>query len=308
MKNVLFIAALALCACQTPMAEYDASGAFEANEIMVSAQQTGQIMSLNIHEGDKLAALQTVGSIDIANLMLQKAQAEARITALQEKLNSASPQIEVVKKQIAVLQSQIGYLTKEKTRVEKLLKADAATQKQLDDLNGKLDEAQTQLGVYQQQIALNEANVSLQNRSIMSERAPLEKSVAQIEDLIHKGTIINPVKGTVLTQYAYAGEMATVGKVLYKVAALDTLLLRAYITGAQLPALKLGQTIQVRTDDGTGKYKSYTGTVSWISDKAEFTPKTIQTKDERQNLVYAIKVRVANDGFLKLGMYGEVKF
>ncbi len=167
---------------------------------------------------------------------------------------------------------------------------------------------QKQIEVTKQQIALDESNVSTQNRNVFSEKDPLEKSVAQIQDQINKGRIINPINGTVLTKYALAGEMITTGKALYKIANLDTLTLRAYITGSQLTTIKLGQQVQVLIDKGKKEYSQYAGTISWISDKSEFTPKTIQTKDERADLVYAIKIRVKNDGFIKIGMYGEVKF
>lgn len=308
MKNIIiYTAIIVLTACNTKKS-FDASGTFEADEIIVSAQQTGQILSLNIHEGDKLLPNEEIGKIDVTNLQLQRAQTEAQIDALQEKLNTSQPQTVLVEKQISVQQSQLDYLLNEQRRTENLVKAEAIPKKQLDDINIKVDEARKQLDVLRQQIALNKSNIHTQNKTVLSEKEPLEKSVAQIQDAISKGTIINPVKGNVLTQYAYAGEMTSVGKSLYKIANIDTITLRAYITGAQLPTIKLGQVVQVRTDDGKGNYKNYNGTIYWISDKAEFTPKTIQTKDERQDLVYAIKISVANDGYLKIGMYGEVIF
>jgi len=188
------------------------------------------------------------------------------------------------------------------------LEADATTQKQVDDINAQVEETKRQIAVSQQQINLYNSNIATQNRSVLSEKAPLQKSIAQIEDQISKGQIVNPVKGTVLTKYAMQGEMATIGKPLYKIADIDTITLRAYITGSQLPQIKLGQQVKVLIDSGAHGYKEYPGTISWISDKSEFTPKTIQTKDERANLVYAIKIRVKNDGYLKIGMYAEVKF
>jgi membrane fusion protein YbhG len=308
MKNIILICAsvIFLNACNNNKKDFDASGSFEADEVIVSAQQSGQILSLNIHEGDKLSANEEIGKIDVTNLQLQREQTEARINALQEKLNKPAPQTALVEKQIGVQQSQLDYLLHEQQRMQNLVKAQAATQKQLDDINEKVDEAKKQLAVLQQQIALNKSNVSTQNKTVLSEKDPLQKTVAQIQDEINKGTIINPVKGTVLTQYAYAGEMTTTGKSLYKIANIDTITLRAYITGAQLPTIKLGQKVQVRTDNGKGNFKNYNGTIYWVSDKAEFTPKTIQTKDERQDLVYAIKISVVNDGYLKIGMYGEV--
>jgi HlyD family secretion protein len=310
MKKIITIgtAVIFLLACNNNKKDFDASGSFEADEVIVSAQQSGQILSLDIHEGNKLSANQEIGKIDVTNLQLQRAQTEAKISSLNDKLNTAAPQTVLVEKQISVQQSQLDYLLNEQRRTENLLKADAATQKQLDDINAKVDEAKRQLSVLKQQIALNQSNVHTQNKTVLSEKDPLQKTVAQIQDEINKGTIINPVKGIVLTQYAYAGEMTSAGKSLYKIANTDTITLRAYITGAQLPTIKTGQRVQVRTDDSKGNFKNYNGTVYWISDKAEFTPKTIQTKDERQDLVYAIKISVVNDGYLKIGMYGEVIF
>jgi HlyD family secretion protein len=196
----------------------------------------------------------------------------------------------------------------EKTRTENLIKADAATQKQLDDINALIDQLKKQIAVSEQQIALDRSNVSTQNRSVLSEKKPLEKSVAQIEELISKGQIVNPVTGTVLTKYAMEGELAAMGKPLYKIANLDTLTLRAYITGTQLAEIKLGQTVKVLVDSGAKGSREYTGTIYWVSDKSEFTPKTVQTRDERANLVYAIKISVKNDDYLKIGMYREVDF
>jgi HlyD family secretion protein len=154
---------------------------------------------------------------------------------------------------------------------------------------------------------VQKTNIDNQNRSVLSEASPLEKSVAQYRDQVQKGVIANPTRGTVLTNYALQGEVVTMGKALYKIANLDTLTLRAYITGTQLSGVRLGQTVQIRIDSGDKNYRQYEGILTWVSDKSEFTPKTIQTRDERANLVYAIKIRVKNDGFLKIGMYAEVK-
>jgi HlyD family secretion protein len=299
---------LLFTSCNQDKLKTDASGVFESDEVIVSAEQNGKILSFPIVEGDTINKGTVVGNIDISNVELQKQQVQATIQALKEKTTNPNPQIGLVKKQLIVLQSQLAQQLREKTRTENLLKADAATQKQLDDINAQIDQLQKQIAVSQQQIALDASNVATQNRTIFSEQNPLEKSVAQIQDQINKGQIINPITGTILTKYALQGEMTTIGKALYKIANLDTLTLRAYITGSQLTSVKLGQQVKVYTDDGAKNYKEYTGMVSWISDKSEFTPKTIQTKDERANLVYAIKIRVKNDGYLKLGMYGEVKF
>ncbi len=305
---VLFSAALFLSACSGKQDEYNASGNFEADETIVSAEQNGQLLSFTVNEGDSLAKGDTVGQIDVTTPILQKEQAQASIQALHERTTDPRPQLELVEKQLTVQQSQLQQQLRERTRTENLVKADAATQKQLDDINAGIDQLQKQINVTKQQLSVEQTNIANQNRSVLSEAPPLEKSVAQYEDQIRKGMVINPVSGTVLTSYALQGEMATVGKALYKIADLDTLILRAYVTGAQLPGIRLGQTVQVRIDSGNNGYKQYQGTLTWISDKSEFTPKTIQTKDERANLVYAIKVRVKNDGFLKIGMYAEAKF
>jgi HlyD family secretion protein len=299
---------LLAASCHDNRPETDASGVFESDEVIVSAEQTGKLLSFPIREGDTLHKGALAGNIDINNVILQKQQVQASIQALRRKTTNPGPQIELVKRQLEVQLSQLAQQQREKTRTENLLKADAATQKQLDDINSQIDQLQKQIAVSRQQIALDNSNIATQNRTVYSEQDPMEKSVAQIQDQIDKGQVINPITGTVLTKYALEGEMTTTGKALYKIANLDTLTLRAYATGAQLTAIRLGQPVKVYTDDGAKNYKPYTGQIYWISDKSEFTPKTIQTKDERANLVYAVKIRVKNDGYLKIGMYGEVKF
>lgn len=302
----IFIAAAIFTSCSPKEIDYDAAGNFEADEIIVSAQQNGQLLSFNVEEGATLNSGATIGQIDVTGVILQKEQVQASIKALHEKTTDATPQLDLVRKQLAVQQSQLAQQLKEKARMENLVKADAATQKQLDDVTALVDQLQKQINATKQQVIVEETNVANKNRNVLSEKNPMEKSVAQFDDQIRKGQVINPVTGTVLTRYALQGETVTTGKALYKIANLDTLLLKAYVTGAQLSQIKLGQQVQVRIDNGEKNYKNYTGTITWISDKSEFTPKTIQTKDERANLVYAIKVRVKNDGFLKIGMYGEV--
>ena len=304
---LLVLTALA-SSCNQNKIKTDASGVFESDEVIVSAQQNGQILSFPIKEGDTIRKGAIIGNIDMSNTIIQKQQVQATIQALGEKTTNPLPQIELVKTQVAVQRSQLAQQERERTRTENLLKADAATQKQLDDINAAIDQLKKQIAVNEQQIALDKSNIATQNSTVLSEKAPLEKSAAQIQDAINKGKIVNPISGTVLTKYALEGEMTTTGKALYKIADLDTLTLRAYVTGSQLTDVKLGQRVKVYTDDGAKNYKEYVGQVSWISDKSEFTPKTIQTKDERANLVYAVKIRVKNNGYLKLGMYGEVKF
>jgi len=206
------------------------------------------------------------------------------------------------------LQTQLDNLNHEKMRIESLLKADAATGKQLDDINFQIESVKKQIAVNQQQIAVQINNINTANRSVLSEAPPLQKQIAELQDKQGRAKITNPLNGTVLTKYAMEGEITSAGKALYKIADLSTIILRTYITGTQLSEIKLGQTVKVFVDESEKKYKEYAGTITMISDKAEFTPKTIQTKDERANLVYAVKVSVKNDDYLKIGMYGEISF
>ena len=232
---------------------------------------------------------------------------EASIQALNEKTSDVSPQVKLLEDQSMVQESEFYNMMNEKTRIENLLKQDAATSKQLDDINAQIDVVKKQMSVTKQQIDVQKNNIATQNRSILSEGKPMEKRVAQLQDQLKKSNIVNPINGTVITKYAEEGEFTSSGKALYKIADLSTINLRAYVTGTQLSQIKLGQPVKVLVDNGPDKYKEYSGTITWISEKAEFTPKTIQTKEERANLVYATKIKVKNDGLLKIGMYGEVK-
>ncbi|MDP4263781.1 MAG: HlyD family efflux transporter periplasmic adaptor subunit [Bacteroidota bacterium] len=299
---------LFVTACNNKNGNYDASGTFEVDEVVVSSLATGKILSFNIEEGSVIHKDSIVGQVDPTGLNLQKQEVEATIESLGQQTANVEPQVKLLEDQLAVQQSQLANLLHEKTRIENLLKQDAATGKQLDDINAQVDVVQKQINVMQQQINVQKNNVGTQNRGILSQGKPLKKRAAQIEDQLQKTNIMNPVGGTVITKYAEAGEMTSGGKALYKIADLSIMTLRAYITGTQLSQVKLGQQVKVLVDDGADKYKEFPGTITWISDKAEFTPKTIQTKDERANLVYAMKVKVKNDGYLKIGMYGEVKF
>ena len=288
--------------------EADASGTFEVDEVVVSSEVTGQIKALNISEGSVLQKDSVVGYIDSVPLQLQKEEVVATINALQQKTMDVGPSVKLLKDQIAVQKVQLANALYEKARIERLIKADAATTKQLDDQNALIDVLQKQIAVNEQQIKVQESTTGTQNSSVMSQSKPLQKSVAQIEDQLKRTNITNPVNGTVLTKYAMAGEFTTPGKALYKIGDLSVITLRAYITGTQLAQIKLGQLVKVLVDSTAEQYRKYPGEITWISDKAEFTPKTIQTKDERANLVYAIKIHVKNDGLLKIGMYGEVNF
>ena len=297
-----------IAGCNLNNQSFDAQGTFEADEVIVSSEVPGKILTLNLDEGSVLAKDSIVGVIDSVPLQLQKAQIEATIGTLHEKTMDVRPEIKLLNDQIAVLKVQLENALYERARTERLIKADAATTKQLDDINTQINVLQKQIAVNEQQIKVQETTTGTQNNSVLSEYKPLKKSVAQIEDQIRRANIINPINGTVLTKYAMAGEVTSAGKALYKIADLSVITLRAYITGTQLAQIKLNQPVTVLVDSNATKYRKYTGIITMISDKAEFTPKTIQTKDERANLVYAIKIHVKNDGYLKIGMYGEVKF
>jgi len=299
---------LAIISCQNKKEDFDASGSFEAEETIISAQVTGTLTNFNLEEGQLLETGQYVGSIDSVQLYLKKKQLEAQIKAIGSKTPQIQMQTGTFKKQLALTQSQINTLLIEKKRTENLLKVDAATRKQLDDINGQLDMLEKQLDVIRNQDIAQTSALSTQKSGLLSERSPLEVQVEQMNDQLSKCRIVNPLKGTVLTKYMETNEMAVTGKPLYKIADLTGIIMRAYITGDQLSTIKLNQKVRVLVDDGRDKYKEYQGVITWISNKAEFTPKTIQTKDERANMVYAIKAIVKNDGFLKIGMYGEVKF
>lgn len=301
-------AAVLLTACNGNGNDFDASGTFEADEVIVSSELSGKITSFNLEEGMIIPKDSIIGTIDATNIALQKEQVEASIEALNQKTADVSPQVKLLQDQIAVQKSQLDNLLHERTRIENLLKADAATQKQLDDINNNIDVLNKQINVTQQQINVQQNNIATQNRGILSESKPLSKRAAQLKDQLDKANIVNPVGGTVITKYAEAGEVTNAGKALYKIADLSEITLRAYITGGQLSEVKLGQQVKVLVDDGDDKYKEFPGIITWVSDKAEFTPKTIQTKEERANLVYAMKIKVKNDGTMKIGMYGEVKF
>lgn len=321
-KLLLPAVVIVFVSCNSGKAQYDATGSFETDEVIVSAEANGKILQFNVEEGATLSKDSVVGKIDPTAIELQKEQASSSVEALQQKTNNAAPQVNVLeaqlqlqRKQIDVDETQLNVLEKEQLRFQKLVAADAVPAKQLDDITGqvsvlreKIVAAKTQLKVLQSQINAQRQLVAIQNRGILSEKDPMQKKVAQLQDQLNKTIISNPVTGTVLTKYADAGEFTSVGKPLYKIADLSVMKLRAYITGDQLAQVKLNQPVKVMVDDGKGKMREMSGTISWISDKAEFTPKTIQTKDERANLVYAMKVNVVNDGYLKIGMYGEVIF
>jgi HlyD family secretion protein len=291
---LILIIQVLLISCGNNGPAYDATGTFEANDIIVSAGAMGNLSQLKVEEGMEVQAGEVVGFIDTAQLYLKKLQLQAQIRAVLSRQPDVS-------RQIAIIQEQILTANREKVRVENLFRAGAATQKQLDDLNA-------QISILQKQLDAQQSTLQITSESISMEVAPLTYQIAQIDDQLINSYVTQPVNGTVLLKYAEENEFVTPGKAIYKTADLDMMTLRAYITGDLLPLVQINQPATVFIDGGAGELVELKGTVAWIADKAEFTPKTIQTKDERANLVYAVKIRVPNNGSIKIGMYGEVLF
>ena len=286
--------AMMMAACGEKAAEYDASGVFETTDVIASAKATGELLSFTAEEGMDVKAGQQLGEIDVKQLELKRDQLAATKTAtMSRRLDQG--------RQVAGIRQQITNLQREKARFEAMLQDGAATQKQVDDLG-------YQIAVLERQLAATGEQLSTQNSSIDSQSGSIEAQIGQVDDQIKNAQIISPIAGTILAKYAEQGEFAAPGKALFKVANVGDMKLRAYITADQLTGIKIGQIVKVYADQGTDGRKEYEGKVTWISDKAEFTPKTIQTRDERANLVYAVKISVKNDGLIKRGMYGDVKF
>ncbi len=276
-----------LISCKTGDEKADGYGNFEATEITISSETNGKLLQFTVEEGQDLEKGKVVGLVDTLQLYLKKQQLLASKNTIGSKSRGVLSQINVLNAQLATAKTN-------KTRIENLIKANAGTQKQLDDVNGQID-------VIKQQIR----SVETQNAPIVNELKSVAIQVKQIEDQIQKSLITNPVSGTVLTSYVEPNEVVSFGKPLYKIADLNTLELRVYVSEPQLPNIKIGQEVTVKIDSGE-TMKSYDGTITWIASEAEFTPKIIQTKEERVNLVYAIKVTVKNDGSLKIGMPAEM--
>ena len=292
MKKVIYIAMALLAISCTKEAEFDAQGTFEATEVVVSSEATGRILNFDIEAGMAIVANQAVGTIDSLQLHLQRKQ----LVAQQSALLASRPD---VKKQVAALREQIAKQKTELRRVDNMLRDGAATQKQKDDIKAQIKILEGQL---EAQLSTLDKNTS----TINGNSVVLEAQIAALDDRISKCRIISPVGGTVLVKYAEAGELASAGKPLMKIADLKNIYLRAYFTSNQLANVKLGDEVKVVADFGGTERYDYTGRVAWISSESEFTPKTIQTKDSRANLVYAVKIAVENDGRLKIGLAGEV--
>lgn len=284
---------LVLASCNGSNNNSDAYGNFEAVEITVSSEGNGKIIEFNMEEGQAVQKGEKLGVIDTIQLYLKKMQLEATVRAIYTKLPDVAAQADVIKEQLANAET-------EKVRFEKLVKSDAATQKQLDDIIA-------QIQLLEKQLSATLSSLNTQTKGTLSEIEPLRYQIKQIDDQIRRSVISSPIDGTVLTKFVESGELAAYGRALYKVADVDNIILRAYFSGEQLSQVQIGQSVTVLIDAPDGQYKTYPGTVTWVAQKAEFAPKVIQTKEERVNLVYAVKVLVKNDGAIKIGMPGELK-
>ena len=294
-KNLFYLGTIVLLSsCGNTKNPYDATGVFEATEVVVSAESNGEIKALDIEEGQSVSAGEALGYLDTVQLALKRSQLLANHRTVD------SRQINVGR-QVAALREQIATQQRELKRYAALVKQNAANQKQVDDI-------QSQINVLQKQLAAQEEVQGNSNASLTNEGRGISIQVQQMDDQLLHAHITSPIAGTILNKYAEAGEYAVPGKALFKIVDLSRMKLRAYVDAPQLTSLKMGQTVKVFADMGEKGNKEYKGTIVWISDKAEFTPKTIQTRDERSNLVYAVKISVQNDGYIKRGMYGEVKF
>lgn len=292
---VLISTAFIFAACNSDDSKnYQASGIFESTEVVVSAKSSGEILQFNVEEGQNLSPQSNIGYIDTLQLFLKKEQLLSSRSSTRNRVVNKDRQLASIRQQISIQQ-------RERRRYANLVKADAASQKQVDDIDYQIE-------VLQKQLAAQSEQLSNSNNSLTDESTSVGAQIAQINDQISNSVIKCPISGTVLTKYAEQGEYASPGKALFKLADVEHLKLRAYITADQLTGIKIGQKVKVFADQGKSGRKEYRGVISWISDKAEFTPKTIQTRDERANLVYAIKISVDNDGLIKIGMYGDVKF
>jgi HlyD family secretion protein len=289
-KDLFLFMAIVLASCSNNNDLSDAYGNFEVDDVIISAEATGKLQFFIAEEGQKLAAGERVAVIDTTDFVLKKNQLIAQQKA-------TSSKIENIKSQIEVQNQQLANLNTDKDRIEKLLKDGAATQKQIDDINGQIQLINRQI-----------SSTSTQYTSVRSELEVFSTQIDQVNESIRKCSIFNPLEGIVLETFTEPNEIAVFGKALYKIADMNQMILRVYVSGDQLPSIKLGQEVQVLIDKDQKTNRSLTGQVSWISESAEFTPKIIQTKEERVNLVYAVKVKVKNDGSLKIGMPGEVNF
>ena len=295
MKKIYLLAGVALmmAACGNDKKDYDATGTFEATETTVFAEQSGELLFFDVEEGDKIEAACQVGLIDTTQTWLKIQQMDANKAVYQ----SQKPDME---RQIAATRQQLAKAQQDEERYRELVADGAAPSKMFDD-------ATSQVKVLQKQLDAQISSLSTSTQALDKQTATAEVQKAQLQDMLRKCHILPPTKGIVLEKYVEQGEFVSVGKPLFKIADTESMKLRAYVTSAQLQNIKIGQKVKVFADYGDGQRKEYAGTISWISSRSEFTPKTILTDDERADLVYAVKVAIKNDGFVKIGMYGEVK-
>lgn len=286
--------ALLLTACDNKTKEYDATGTFEATETTVFAEQSGALLIFGVSEGDKLVQGQEIGLVDTTQIWLKMKQ----LGAAKQVYQSQKPDMQ---KQIAATRQQLAKAQQEQRRYKELVADGAAPSKMLDD-------ATSQVQVLQRQLDAQVSSLNTQLSTLNSQMAATDVQVSQLRDQLRRCHVVSPIGGTVLEKYVEQGEFVTTGKPLLKLADTEHMFIRAYVTSAQLQSVKVGQKVQVFADYGDGQKKEYEGTVSWISSRSEFTPKTILTDNERADLVYAVKIAIKNDGYAKIGMYGEVKF
>ena len=296
MKKITIMASVALMmsACGGNEKEYDATGIFEATETTVFAEQNGALLTFSVNEGDTIEANKEVGLIDTTQVWLKIQQ----LNATKKVYQSQKPDMEA---QIAAVRQQLSKAQQEELRYKELVADGAAPRKMLDDVT-------SQVKVLQRQLDAQISSLSTSTRALDKQTAAADVQTKQLFDQLHKCHIVTPAKGTILEKYVERGEFVAVGKPLFKIADTEKMYMRAYATSAQLQDIRIGQKVKVFADYGAGQKKEYDGTVTWISSRSEFTPKTIVTDDERADLVYALKVAVKNDGFVKIGMYGEVKW
>ena len=310
MKKIIFLSlSILFCiSCNKKEKDYDATGIFEATEITVSAQASGEVQQLDITEGQSLDSGARVGQIDVYQLVQKQNELEAAKQQIYaNKAATDSRQLDL-NKQLASLQQQISHAQRERQRFTRLVQDGAVARKLLDDINDQISVLQRQLEATRDQLRSTNASLADQSKGFQAQMKGVEAQQRQLERQIQNATIVAPKSGVVLEQLVKAGEFVGVGKPLFKLAQMDHIYLRAYVTSAQLKSVMLGQKVKVYADYGGGQQQEYGGKVTWISSRSEFTPKTIVTDDERADLVYAVKIAIKNDGRVKIGMYGEVKF
>ena len=297
-----------LSACGNKEKAYDATGTFEATEVTVSAKSTGELKTFDVSEGQTIEQGTLVGTIDAYQLEQTSQQLEAQKRQLGATRNATDSRRLDLEKQLSSINQQIANAQRERQRFSELVNDGAVPRKQLDDIDNQLKVLERQRDATRDQIRSNNASLAEQSKGIGAQIEGLNAQQRQIADQIANTNVKAPITGTVLEKYVEQGEFVSTGKPLFKIADTQNMFIRAYVTSSQLQNIKVGQKVKVFADYGDGQRKEYDGTVSWISSRSEFTPKTILTDDERANLVYALKVAFKNDGFVKIGMYGEVKF